>query len=218
MPEDKDLPETNPATAAEGAVPPGDVPGGEALESGAGQDPVGDPMARIAELEAENERLKNEYMRALADAQNAKRMADKRISDNSKYAVSNFAKAVLTVADNLSRALMAAPESLRSENEALKSLAVGVEMTAKELEGALGQHGVKRVDALNTPFDPNFHQAVQEVENTAVPTGTVVQVFQDGYVVHDRLLRPAMVVVSRGGPKREAVAEAAAPAGVDRTI
>lgn len=223
MPEDKDLPETNAATAPDGAPPPGDVPAGEALDSmGGAADqqgaPAGDPMARLAELEAENERLKNEYMRALADAQNAKRMADKRISDNSKYAVSNFAKAVLNVADNLSRALMAAPDSLRSENEALKSLAVGVEMTAKELDNALAQHGVRRVEALNAPFDPNFHQAVQEVENTAVPAGTVVQVFQDGYVVHDRLLRPAMVVVSRGGPKREAAAEASAATGVDQTI
>ncbi|WP_413204499.1 nucleotide exchange factor GrpE [Rhodospirillum sp. A1_3_36] len=194
------------------------TPTGETL--GEDLDGAEDPEARIAALEAENRKLKEDYLRALAEAQNAKRMADKRIEDNSRYAVSNFARAVLGVADNLTRALMAAPLEARETNDMIKNLAVGVEMTAKELENALSQYQVRKVEAQDAAFDPNFHQAVQEVENTAVPTGTVVQVLQDGYVIHDRLLRPAMVMVSRGGPKREAKVEAeeGGAVGVDRTV
>ncbi|MCF8483385.1 MAG: nucleotide exchange factor GrpE [Rhodospirillum sp.] len=178
-----------------------------------------DLEARIAALEAENRKLKEDYLRALAEAQNAKRMADKRIEDNSRYAVSNFARAIVGVADNLTRALMAAPMEAGETNDIVKNLVVGVEMTAKELETALGQYQVRKVEAQDTAFDPNFHQAVQEVENTAVPMGTVVQVLQDGYVIHDRLLRPAMVIVSRGGPKREVKpAVESGPEGVDRTV
>jgi molecular chaperone GrpE len=139
----------------------------------------------------------------LAEAENAGRRADKRIADNSKYAVSNIAKALLQVADNLGRALLAAPTDMRASNDALKNLATGVELTEKELLTILENNGVKRINSMNQPFDANFHNAIQEVENTSVPTGTVVQVFQEGYMIHERLLRPAMVVVSKGGPKRE---------------
>ncbi|WP_299443868.1 nucleotide exchange factor GrpE [uncultured Rhodospira sp.] len=183
-----------------------------------------DPAERIAELEAEVARLNREYLSALAEAQNTKRIADKRIQDNAKYAVSNLAKAILPVADNMDRALAAAPAEARASDPALNNLAVGVEMTAKELLNALGQYGVKRIEAMNQPFDPNLHQAMQEMENPDVPAGTVIQVYQDGYVIHDRLLRPAMVVVSRGGPKRTVpTAEAPAPGdaggqGVDTSV
>jgi molecular chaperone GrpE len=121
--------------------------------------------------------------------------------------VSNFAKELLSVADNMARALLAATPDAR-KNEQFNTLAVGIEMTEKELASALSKYGVRKVDSLMQPFDPNFHQAVQEVEKTDVPTGTVVQVFQDAYVIAERLLRPAMVVVSRGGPKREDIAPA----------
>lgn len=178
----------------------------------------GSAEQRIADLEAEVRKLKEDYLRALADAQNVKRMADKRIEDNSKYAVSNFAKELLSVADNLGRALLAATPDARKSDQ-VNTLAVGIEMTEKELSSALGKYGVRKVDSLNQPFDPNFHQAVQEVEKTDVPTGTVVQVFQDAYVIAERLLRPAMVVVSRGGPKREAAAPATEDtAGVNRSV
>ncbi|MGC2854625.1 nucleotide exchange factor GrpE [Novispirillum sp. DQ9] len=177
------------------------------------------PEQRIAHLEGEIERLKTEYLRALADAQNIKRLADKRIEDNSKYAVSNFAKELLPVADNLARALSAATAEARASNDVVNTLAIGVEMTARELQTALTKYHVTRIDALNQPFDPNLHQAMTEMENTAVPAGTVIQVYQDGYVINDRLLRPAMVVVSRGGPKREPKAEGAeAETGVDRKV
>lgn len=161
------------------------------------------PEDRIAALEAEVERLKSEYLRALAEVQNTKRIAQKQIEDNSRYAVSNFARDLLAVADNLGRALLAAPVEARQSHEGLGVLATGVEMTEKELLSALSRHGVSRVESLNCPFDPHHHQAMQEVERTDVPTGTVVQVYQDAWTLHDRLLRPAMVIVSKGGPKRD---------------
>lgn len=177
-----------------------------------------DYAARIEALEAEVETLKSDYLRALADVQNAKRMADKRIEDNSKYAVANFAKELLPVSDNLSRALLAAPSDVRAALEAVNTLAVGVEMTEKELHSALAKYGVVKVASQNAAFDPHLHQAVQEVDKTDVPTGTVVQVYQDGYMIHDRLLRPAMVVVSRGGPKREEGAATEEAEGVNRQV
>lgn len=158
---------------------------------------------RVNALQAEIETLKNERLMALAEAENAGKRADKRIADNAKYAVSNICKSLLQVADNLGRALLAAPAEART-NDTLKNLATGVELTEKELMTVLENQGVKRVVSLNQPFDANLHNAIQEVENTTVPAGTVVQVFQEAYMIHDRLLRPAMVVVSRGGPKREA--------------
>lgn len=183
----------------------GDDPATDALpgEETGDQGSEGSLALRVVTLEAENHKLKEDYLRALAEAENARRMADKRIEDNSKYAVSNFARALLSVADNLGRALMAAPSHLRETNEPLKSLAVGVEMTERELEGTLAKYQVAKINAVGQPFDPNLHQAMQEVEDPSIPTGTVVQVYQDGYTIHDRLLRPAMVVVSRGGPKRD---------------
>ena len=177
-----------------------------------------DQTARIAELEALVETLKSEKLLALAEAENAGKRADRRISDNAKYAVSNIAKALLQVADNLSRALLAAPPETRAGHDGLKNLATGVELTERELLGVLENQGVRKMGALNQPFDANFHNAIQEVENKDVPAGTVVQVFQDGYMIHDRLLRPAMVVVSKGGPKREAGAAFAPASGVDTKI
>jgi len=173
-----------------------------------------DPLAvidglqtRIDELEKQIEQLKNDKLSALAEAENASKRADRRIADNAKFAVSNIAKSLLQVADNLGRALLAAPVDQRAGNEPLKNLAMGVELTEKELQKVLEDQGVRKVNALNQPFDANLHNAVQEVENTTVPTGTVVQVLIEGYTMHERLLRPAMVTVSRGGPKREAAAK-----------
>lgn len=180
-------------------------------------EPPVDPQTRITELEAQVETLKKDKLLALAEAENAGKRADKRISDNAKYAVSNIAKALLQVADNLGRALLAAPVESRAPNETLRNLATGVELTSKELETVLENQGVRRLNALEQPFDANLHNAIQEVENTTVPHGTVVQVFQEGYMIHDRLLRPAMVVVSKGGPKRDAANNANANNGVNTT-
>lgn len=204
-----------PETAPEASTPadPASV-----ADAAAASSPGPDLSARVAELEALVETLKNEKLTALAEAENASKRADRRIADNAKYAVSNIAKALLAVADNLSRALLAAPADQRAANDTLKNLATGVELTERELVSVLENQGVKKINSLNQPFDANFHNAIQEVENKDVPTGTVVQVFQEGYVIHDRLLRPAMVVVSKGGPKREAAAAAPNASGVNTTI
>jgi molecular chaperone GrpE len=204
-------PDATPENTAPNTAPAGDP---ASVSEAAGQDAA----ARIAELEALVETLKSEKLLALAEAENAGKRADRRISDNAKYAVSNIAKALLQVADNLSRALLAAPPETRAGHDGLKNLATGVELTERELLGVLENQGVRKLNALDQAFDANFHNAIQEVENKDVPTGTVVQVFQDGYMIHDRLLRPAMVVVSKGGPKREAGAASAAASGVDTKI
>ncbi len=201
------------------AEPPFEAaPNSEGAPEGAPTEWEINAQKRLLELEAQIEELKKDKLLALAEAENAGKRADKRISDNAKYAVTNVAKALLQVADNLSRALLAAPAETRASNETLKNLAVGVELTEKELHTILENQGVRRVTSLNQAFDPNLHNAIQEVENTAVPSGTVVQVFQDGYLIHDRLLRPAMVVVSRGGPKRESAPAQQAGPGVDTKI
>lgn len=169
-------------------------------------EPVQTAEDRIAELEAALQESQKERLLAVAEASNAGKRADKRISDNAKYATSNICKAILQVADNLERALLAAPEELRAGNDVVKNLAVGVEMTGRELATVLEGQGVKKFESLDQPFDANVHQAMQEVEHTDVPHGTVVQVMQEGYMMADRLLRPAMVIVSKGGPKRESKA------------
>ncbi len=155
---------------------------------------------RIAELEAQSAEQKNQLLRALAETENVRRRLEQQAEDRGKYAVANFAKDMLQVADNLRRALEAIPESARDDS-LVQSLAVGVEMTERELLGSLERYGVKPVAGLGTRFDPNFHQAVMEMEDVNQPQGTVVMVMQTGYMMHDRLLRPAMVGVSRGGPK-----------------
>ena len=201
-------PENTAAPADSAAIDPASVSGAASQ----------DQSARIAELEALVETLKSEKLLALAEAENAGKRADRRIADNAKYSVSNIAKALLQVADNLSRALLAAPPETRAGHDGLKNLATGVELTERELIGVLENQGVRKMTAMNQPFDANFHNAIQEVDNKDVPTGTVVQVFQDGYMIHDRLLRPAMVVVSKGGPKRDAAAAAAAAGGVNTSV
>jgi molecular chaperone GrpE len=197
------------AAPSDNAEPAPETPG----DDGAGPDLA----AVIGALQTQLEEARKDRLLALAEAENANRRADKRIADNAKYAVSNIAKALLAVADNLGRALLAAPAEARAGNDALKNLATGVELTEKELLDVLERQGVRKIAALNQPFDANLHNAIQEVENTTVPSGTIVQVLQDGYMIHDRLLRPAMVIVSRGGPKRESSSSTAMNSGVNTT-
>lgn len=159
-----------------------------------------DAQARIAALEAEVGRMKDQLLRALADAENTRRRAQRDIEDNTKYAVSNFARDILPVGDNLRRALEAIPAEARAADESLDRFATGVELTERELLNMLERHGIKRVDPAGQPFDHNFHQAMMQVDSAEHPPGTVVQVFQPGYTIHGRLLRPAMVTVSKGSP------------------
>lgn len=151
--------------------------------------------ARIAELEAEVARLKDQALRAIAETENVRRRAERERDDASRYAVSGFAGALLDVADNLSQALATAPA-----DPAVAALRQGVELTERTLLGVFEKHGVARFNPAGEPFDPNRHQAVFEVETADQPAGTVVQVLRAGFMLHGRLLRPAMVAVARGGP------------------
>ncbi len=155
---------------------------------------------RVATLEAEVASLKDQLLRAVAETENTRRRAQRDREDASKYAVSSFAKELVTVADNLRRALDAVPAEGREQDEMLKSLAVGVEATERQLFAAFDRAGIKRIDPAGDMFDPNFHQVMFEIENTGKAAGTVVQVLQPGYTIHGRLLREAMVGVAKAGP------------------
>jgi molecular chaperone GrpE len=157
------------------------------------------PDERIAALEAEAAALKDQLLRAMAETENVRRRAQREKEDASKYAVSGFAKDLLAVSDNLRRALEAAPAELQETSDVLKSLAVGVEATERQLLAAFDRHGVKKLEPVGQPFDPNFHQVMFEIENTGKPAGTVVQELQAGYVLNGRLLREAMVGVAKAG-------------------
>jgi molecular chaperone GrpE len=150
---------------------------------------------RIAQLESDLEAAKNDVLYAKADTQNVRRRLEKEIADAKAYSSASFARDMLSVADNLSRALDAIPAELR-EDERMKSLVAGIEATGRELEKVFGLHGITKVAAQGLPLDPNQHQAMMEVPHDAEP-GTIIQVLQHGYTIKDRLLRPAMVTVAK---------------------
>jgi molecular chaperone GrpE len=156
------------------------------------------PENRIAELEAEIARLKDQALRALAESENVRRRAERDKEDAGKYAVASLARDLVSVADNLRRALDAAPAA-EERTDAVSSLLTGVEATERELLAAFERRGIARIEPMGEKFDPNRHEAVFEVPGTGQPAGTVVQVLQAGYSIHDRLLRPAMVGVAKGG-------------------
>jgi molecular chaperone GrpE len=155
---------------------------------------------RLTALEAELAEQKDRLLRALAETENVRRRAQREREDASKYAVTGFAKDMLSAADNLRRALESLPEA-DVKDERTRSLLAGVAATERELLSVFERHGIRRIDPKGEPFDHNFHQAIFEAEREDQPTGTVVEVLQPGYVLHDRLLRPAMVGVAKGGPK-----------------
>ena len=181
---------------------------GEASGAGlAGDAAQPDP---VAALEAERIDLKDKLLRSLADLENMRRRAERDVADARLYGVTNFARDMLTVADNLGRALDSVPAEARAGAEgALKGLIDGIELTQRDLLKTLDRHGVKRLDPEGAKFDPNMHQAMFEVPNPDLPNGTVVQVVQTGYAIGERVLRPAMVGVSRGGPKAGVAGETA---------
>lgn len=169
-----------------------------------------------AHLAAENAELKDRLLRTMAEMENLRRRTEKEVADTRTYAVSSFAREVLTVGDNLRRALDAVPAEQREAAEgALSALLSGVELTERELLKILSKHGVTLIDPAGQKFDPNLHQAMFEVADASLPSGTVVNVIQPGYVIGDRVLRPAMVSVSKGGPKGARGGDASASAGRD---
>ncbi len=153
---------------------------------------------RIAELEAEAARLKDQYLRAVAEAENIRRRGERERQDALKYGATAFARDMLPVADNLRRALDTLPEDARAD-EHVRGFVEGVELTERELLTAFSRHGIDCVQPMDVPFDHNRHQAMFEVPGTGKPDGTVVQCLQAGWVMHDRLLRPALVGVAKGG-------------------
>jgi len=147
-------------------------------------------------LVAENASLRDRMLRALADAENTRRRADRTAADAGRYAIADFAREILTVADNLQRTLAAAE---RPAFGAVGDIALieGVRATQRMLTQALERYGVRKIEALGQPFDPALHEAVLEVEDASHPPGTVVRVMEDGYTIHDRLLRAARVAVCK---------------------
>lgn len=154
-----------------------------------------DQQALIEKLEEENKKLKEDFLRAFADAENVKKRCQQEIEKNNKYAIGSFAKNLLGVADNLQRAIDAAAKE--ENNEACASLLKGVELTQNELVKAFDKFGVSKMEIMGTVFDPNYHQVVQEVEDKTKPVGTIIAEVQTGYMINDRILREAMVVVSK---------------------
>ena len=150
---------------------------------------------KLIELEEEIVLLKKEKLLALADSQNANKRADKRIVDATKYANTNLCKSLVDVADNLQRAIISIPQD-EIDTDVIKKLITGVQMTSKELSSVLESQGVSKIDSLHKKFDPNLHQAMQKIKNDKFESGTIIEVIQDGYMIVDRLLRPAMVIVS----------------------
>ena len=153
----------------------------------------------LAAARAEAAQMKDQALRAMAEAENTRKRAVRDRDDAQKYGVTNFAREMLTVADNLRRALEAIPAETLQTDEVLKTLYDGVAATERQLEAALGKQQIQRIWPEGERFDSNFHQAMFEVPDTGKPAGTVVQVLQAGYKIHDRLLRPALVGVAKGG-------------------
>jgi molecular chaperone GrpE len=201
-------PEAAPAEAPDaGAVPPVEEPAVDALEA----------------AKAESAELKDRLLRTLAEMENLRRRTEKEVKEARDYAVTAFARDLLSVADNFDRAIAHVPAELRESGVAgAVALIEGVELTGRELLNVMEKHGIKKLSPAGERFDPNFHQAMFEVPNAEVQSGTVVQVLQDGFAIGGRVLRPALVGVAKGGPKPAAAAEpTGAPAGfdgIDKTV
>ncbi|MBW8902985.1 MAG: nucleotide exchange factor GrpE [Bradyrhizobium sp.] len=169
-----------------------------------------DPAAQLAKEAAD---LKDRLLRTLAEMENLRRRTEREVADARSYGVTNFARDILAVADNMERALKALDDEIREKSEAgVKALLDGVELTERELIKAMEKHGVKKLEPQGQKFDPNLHQAMFEIPDESVPAGTVVQIMQPGYTIGERVLRPALVGVSKGGPKAQASAPADAAA------
>ncbi len=186
---------------------PANDPAPPGAEKPADPAPASAKPSREAELEAELAKLKDQLLRALAETENVRRRLEQQADERGRYAVSRFAKDMLTVADNLRRALDAIPPAMIEGDEVAKRLAEGVELTERGLLTALEGHGIRRIQAKGARFDPHLHQAMIEVEAGGVEPGTVVQEMQAGYTIHDRLLRPALVGVAKGAPALQPGAE-----------
>jgi molecular chaperone GrpE len=195
--------ETNRANA--NATQPGaPEPEAKAAEAGTGEAPAVDAAKLAAEVETLHGQvadLTDRLLRAHADIDNLRKRLDREKEEVAKYAITRFAREVVTVADNFERAVQAVPAGAAEKDAALKALVEGVTMTEREFVNVLDRNGVRRIYPKGETFNPHQHQAMMEMQNAEVPPGTILEVFQPGYLIEDRVLRPAMVVVAKGGPK-----------------
>ena len=153
-------------------------------------------------LEREHAEMRDRLLRTLAEMENLRKRTEREVTDSRLYGIASFARDVLGVADNMRRALDAVAPELRASAEAgMKALIEGVELTERELQKALEKNGVRQFTPQGEKFDPNVHQAMFEVPDASLPAGSIVQVVQPGYMIGERVLRPALVGVSKGGPK-----------------
>ena len=192
-------------------TPPNDsepkkAPPGEPTAQAPGAAPDGGRTVHdvIAALQAEAAEFKDKWMRAHAEIENIRKRAEREKEETAKYGVTKLARDLLSVGDNLQRAIGAIPVGAAEQDPALKSFLEGVMLTERDLLNALERHGIKRQQPMNEPFNPHLHQAVMEMSRPDVPEGTIVEVFQQGFIIEDRVLRPAMVAVAKGGPKQPA--------------
>ena len=160
-----------------------------------------DLASDLEALLTENADMRDKLLRTMADMENLRRRTEREKEDTARYAISNFARDVLTIGDNLHRVVEHVPADAAAQDPALKNFLEGVELTERELLKMLEKHGVAKLEPLGQRFDPNQQQAMYEVPTTDVPEGTVVEVMQAGYTIGDRVLRPALVAVSKGGAK-----------------
>ncbi len=196
-----------------------DVANDAAAQPQADAEPSGEDI--IAKLEAEKAELRDQVLRGAAEMENLRKRTQREMADTKNYAISSFARDMLVATDNLSRALMVLPaETREAADGAMKSLIEGIEMTEREMQRLLQKNGVSPILAEGEKFDPHRHQAMFEVPDATVPDGTVVQVVQTGYAIGERVLRPAMVGVSKGGGKGgpKSAPEASEPGeGIDKS-
>ena len=162
-----------------------------------------DPLAAIT---AERDALKDQLLRALADTENMRRRSEREAETARKYGHTQFARDLVGAIDNLARALQSAPEDKTALDESVQSLLTGIELSWTEIQTAIEKHGVRQINPLGEKFDYNFHQAMFEVPTNEQPAGMVLEVVQHGYALHDRLLRPAMVGVSKAADTADTAA------------
>jgi molecular chaperone GrpE len=221
MSENDSKPETPTETAPEAAA------SAAAPEASGQAAPAGDSAVAALEAElktgraaldalmAENAEMKDRMLRTVAEMENLRKRTEREVADTRTYAIAGFARDMLAATDSLSRAMVVVPaEERTAATGTLKSLIEGIDLTEREMQRLLGKHGVTPIEAQGQKFDPHKHQAMFEVPDPTQPEGTVVQVMQAGYTIGDRVLRPAMVGVAKGGPKAGASAESA---GIDKS-
>jgi molecular chaperone GrpE len=161
-----------------------------------------EPFTELENLHAEVAALKDRLLRTMAEAENVRRRAEKEVADARVYGVANFAREMLPFADNLRRAAESVPAEARATLDPVATaLLEGLEVTERDFIARLGRFGVKQIEALGAKFDPNLHEALYEIPDESKPAGTVAQVMEQGYTIGERVLRPAKVGVTRGGPR-----------------